>query len=303
MNFSDLRMFISVTQHSSLQEAAQQLNVTPSAISKALRRLESDLGAPLFDRTGKSMQLNVGGQRLQERALSILHLTDQARAEFEGAEFRVRCRIAAPALLQWRFGAVIAQALTDRYADSSLLLRPAYDEAAIDALMRGEVDFALITGESLRIASDQLCESLPLGQLVMQLAAGRTHPLSLSGRADTVRVTTEKVLQYDFACPTRSMFRGLQRGRHSDGWHDEELPRRIRYWVDDLQVLLGLVQKGRALAYLPEFALQEGGLIKVQVSDCPFQCIESAHLVWRPVSAAGWQSVLVDNLRKSSEGK
>ncbi|MEN9867561.1 MAG: hypothetical protein RL748_3151 [Pseudomonadota bacterium] len=311
MNLADLRMFLAVTHHASLQDAAQQLHVTPSALSKAIRRLEHDLRTPLFDRSGKALRLNLAGQRLSERALALLHLADQTRAEFEGADFRVRCRVAAPALLQWRFAGSLVQALTRRYQDSSLIFRPAWEDDALQALLRGEVDFALVTAEVLKSGTqDAAIEAVALGSMTMQLAAGQGHPLlqSPARKQDEkhtenqpgklVQANTADVLQYDFACPTRSMFCGLQRGKHSDGWRDAELPRRIRYWVDELQVLLSLVQGGQALAYLPEFALREAGLTQVQVSDCPFQCRESIYLVWRPSLAAGWQAVVVDGLRQ-----
>lgn len=303
MNLADLRMFLAVTHHASLQDAAQQLHVTPSALSKAIRRLEDALRTPLFDRSGKALRLNLAGQRLSERALALLHLADQTRAEFEGADFRVRCRVAAPALLQWRFAGSIVQVLTRRYKDSSVVFRPAWEDDALQALLRGEVDFALVTDEVLKTGTpDTAIEAVPLGSMTMQLAAGTGHPLLQNRTGTLVQATTHEVLQYDFACPTRSMFCGLQRGKHSDGWRDAELPRRIRYWVDELQVLLGLVQRGQALAYLPEFALQEAGLTQVQVSDCPFQCRESIYLVWRPSLAAGWQAVVVEGLRGIEAG-
>ncbi|HXA46826.1 MAG TPA: LysR family transcriptional regulator [Burkholderiaceae bacterium] len=299
MNLSDLRMFVGVTQHASLHAAATHLNVTPSALSKAIRRLEDDLRSPLFDRSGKTLQLNAGGQRLLERALVLLHLADQTRAEFEGADYRVRCRIAAPALLQWRYGTAIAEILADRYADSSLVLRPTYENEALAALMRGEVDFALVTGEALATTpAGAHFQAVALGALTMQLAAGLRHPLAANARGKTVRASRASVFQHDFVCPTRSMFCGIERGMHSDGWRDEQLPRRIRYWVDDLQVLLSLVQSGKALAYLPQFAVAECGLVKIQVRDMPIDCSESAHLVWRPAAAAGWQSVVVEQIQK-----
>jgi DNA-binding transcriptional LysR family regulator len=301
MNLADLKMFVGVTQHASLHAAAAQLNVTPSALSKAIRRLEGDLHTPLFDRSGKTLRLNVGGQRLLERALALLHLADQTQAEFAGADFRVRCRVAAPALLQWRYGAHIAQILSERYADSSLVLRPAYENEALEALMRGEVDFALVTGEALASTpTGAMIEVLDLGALTMQLAAGRQHPLTKNLRGNTVRASKASVFQHDFVCPTRSMFCGIERGTHSDGWREEQLPRRIRYWVDDLQVLLSLVQQGKALAYLPQFAVLECGLVKIQVRDLPIDCSESAHLVWRPAAAAGWQSVLVEAMQQAT---
>jgi DNA-binding transcriptional LysR family regulator len=296
MEFSDLRIFVTATQHPSLHAAADELNMTPSAISKAIRRLEDDLRAPLFDRAGKSLQLNAAGRRLRERAIALLLLAEQAKAEVEGAGFRVHCRVAAPALLQWRFGPALAAALTSRYADSSLVLRPAFEDEALASLLRGEVDFAIVTNDALRNADTTSFATRPLGALNMKLAASPAHPLAASARAKTVRCSSKRVQEHDFACPSRSLFCGMQRGMRSDGWRDDALPRKIRYWVDDLQVLLSLVRSGHALAYLPEFALKESGLVHVQVGDYPFRCTESAHLAWRPTQAAGWQAALVDML-------
>jgi DNA-binding transcriptional LysR family regulator len=301
MELSDLRLFVTATRHRTLLEAAGELSLTPSALSRAIRRLEDGLRAPLFDRAGKSLRLNPAGERLRDRALALLALAEQTRAEFEGADFGVRCRVAAPPLLQWRFGADIAAALSTRYADSSLALRPAWEDDALAALARGEVDFAIVTDEPLRNArSSSGFEAIALGAVTMQVAAGATHPLAAKARGGSVRATSARVLAHDFACPSRSMLGGQPRGTRADGWRDDQLPRRIRYWIDDLQVLLSLVRQGRALAYLPAFALRESGLVQVRVSDCPFDCVEQAHLVWRPVAAAGWQARLVDAMRPSA---
>jgi DNA-binding transcriptional LysR family regulator len=298
MELSDLRLFVAATQHRTLLEAARELSLTPSAVSRAIRRLEDGLHAPLFDRAGKSLRLNAAGHRLRDRALALLALAEQTRAEFEGADFGVRCRIAAPPLLQWRFGAEMATALSARYSDSSLALRPAWEDEALEALARGEVDFAIVTDEPLRNArSSAGFEAIGLGALTMQVAAGTMHPLAAKARGGQVRTTAARVLAHDFACPSRSLLCGLQRGTRADGWRDDQLPRRIRYWVDDLQVLASLVRHGQALAYLPDFALRETGLVQIRVGDCPFECVEQAHLVWRPVAAAGWQARFVEAMR------
>jgi DNA-binding transcriptional LysR family regulator len=126
----------------------------------------------------------------------------------------------------------------------------------------------------------------------MQLAAGPGHPLA--GRAE---VPTAEVLQHDFACPQHSMFCGLERGGRADGWRDDRLPRRIRFWLDDLQLLINLVRSGQALAYLPDFALAEApDLVRLTVPDCPYECVEQVHLVWRPATASGWLAAWVEGL-------
>jgi len=60
--------FLSVAQHRSFRRAAAELGVTPSAISQAVRALETRVGAPLFIRTTRSVGLTDAGQRFLSRA-------------------------------------------------------------------------------------------------------------------------------------------------------------------------------------------------------------------------------------------
>ncbi|MEH2514199.1 DNA-binding transcriptional LysR family regulator [Nitrobacteraceae bacterium AZCC 1564] len=60
--------FLRVAQHRSFRKAAAELGVTPSAISQAVRALESRLGAALFIRTTRSVGLTEAGERFLARA-------------------------------------------------------------------------------------------------------------------------------------------------------------------------------------------------------------------------------------------
>jgi DNA-binding transcriptional LysR family regulator len=60
--------FLSVAQHRSFRRAAAELGVTPSAISQAVRTLESRVGAALFIRTTRSVGLTEAGERFLSRA-------------------------------------------------------------------------------------------------------------------------------------------------------------------------------------------------------------------------------------------
>src|ERR1700746_980172 len=60
--------FLSVAQHRSFRRAAAQLGVTPSAISQAVRALETRVGAALFIRTTRSVGLTEAAQRFLSRA-------------------------------------------------------------------------------------------------------------------------------------------------------------------------------------------------------------------------------------------
>src|SRR5690242_10709967 len=60
--------FLSVAQHRSFRRAAAELGVTPSAVSQAVRTLETRIGAALFLRTTRSVGLTEAGERFLERA-------------------------------------------------------------------------------------------------------------------------------------------------------------------------------------------------------------------------------------------
>src|SRR5579862_7103489 len=60
--------FLSVAQHRNFRRAAAELGVTPSAISQAIRTLETRVGAALFIRTTRSVGLTEAGEKFFSRA-------------------------------------------------------------------------------------------------------------------------------------------------------------------------------------------------------------------------------------------
>jgi DNA-binding transcriptional LysR family regulator len=65
--FTGLSEFLAVAEHASFRVAAGRLNVTPAAVSQAIRALETRLGLPLFQRTTRRVGLTEAGQSLLAR--------------------------------------------------------------------------------------------------------------------------------------------------------------------------------------------------------------------------------------------
>src|SRR5258705_263850 len=61
-----VEVFLSVAEHRSFRRAAAELGVTPSAISQAVRALETRVGAALFIRTTRSVGLTEAGERFDD---------------------------------------------------------------------------------------------------------------------------------------------------------------------------------------------------------------------------------------------
>ena len=68
MKLSHIRNFIAVAQCGSVQAAGRKLGVTQPAITRSIRDLEQELGAPLFERSGSGMALTSIGQAVLRRA-------------------------------------------------------------------------------------------------------------------------------------------------------------------------------------------------------------------------------------------
>jgi DNA-binding transcriptional LysR family regulator len=66
-NLSHLAVFTSVARHCSFRKAADELGLSTSAVSYAVRTLEDRLNVGLFNRTTRSVALTEAGQRLFER--------------------------------------------------------------------------------------------------------------------------------------------------------------------------------------------------------------------------------------------
>ena len=78
MSPRDLEYFLEVTRSGQLAQAAANLDVTGAALSKAIRRLEEELGLRLFERSGQGMTLTPFGTSFRERAHRIKAEHDEA---------------------------------------------------------------------------------------------------------------------------------------------------------------------------------------------------------------------------------
>lgn len=85
MNTSDLELFIRITENGSITATAQQLNMSPAAVSLALKRLEKQLDLQLFIRSTRKISITKQGElfllhcrnaldALEEGRISALHL-------------------------------------------------------------------------------------------------------------------------------------------------------------------------------------------------------------------------------------
>lgn len=81
-----LRTFMSVAELRHFAKAADACNLSQLAVSHQIALLEEDVGARLFNRTGRRVTMTVAGEVLLEEARRVLGAVDRARERMNGRD-------------------------------------------------------------------------------------------------------------------------------------------------------------------------------------------------------------------------
>lgn len=137
-----LRQFIAVAEELHFHRAAERLHMAQPPLSQAIRKLEEEIGARLFERTNRSVTLTAAGASFLETARRLIAQlnegVEQARRMAAGIEGRLVITFIDTA----HYAALppILRAFRSRYPNIELTLREATTVEQIEALEAGEAD-------------------------------------------------------------------------------------------------------------------------------------------------------------------
>lgn len=83
MELAKLRYFYTVARHGHVTRAAEEIHIAQPALTKAIKQLEEELGAPLFYKKGRNIYLTVFGEYLKTKLEGIFFQLDSIRTELE----------------------------------------------------------------------------------------------------------------------------------------------------------------------------------------------------------------------------
>ncbi|GAB3986407.1 LysR substrate-binding domain-containing protein [Actinoallomurus acanthiterrae] len=146
MQLQQLSYFVAVAEVRHFTQAAETLRVAQPSLSKQIRTLEAELGAPLFSRARGNITLTPAGEALLPLARRILADVETARREVQDLTGLRRGRVrlgATPSL----FAGLLADALMrfrTRYPGIELRVEEGGSRDLVRDLARGQLDLALI---------------------------------------------------------------------------------------------------------------------------------------------------------------
>ncbi|WP_084957349.1 LysR family transcriptional regulator [Thermoactinospora rubra] len=146
MQLHQLAYFVAVAETRHFTQAAERMRVAQPSLSKQIKALESDLGAPLFSRARGNVTLTPAGEALLPLARRMLADADTARrevAELAGLR-RGRVRLGAtPSVCSGLLGDALAR-FHHAYPGIELLVEEGGSRDLVRTLARGQLDLALI---------------------------------------------------------------------------------------------------------------------------------------------------------------
>ena len=143
----DLRYFVAVAEDLHFTRAAERLFISQPALSKQIRMLERQLGAPLFDRGREGVRLTPVGEALLPHARQVLAAWDRGWAEAEQAKSKQRATLVAGMSTSPGRGGLlpaIRSRFTEDRPDAELVLRQVDWSDSTAGLADGSCDVAFV---------------------------------------------------------------------------------------------------------------------------------------------------------------
>jgi DNA-binding transcriptional LysR family regulator len=143
MELRGLRYFVAVAEERHIGRAAVRLQMTQPPLSRAMRRLEDDLGATLLVRTPSGVELTEAGRTLRDDARSLLEHADRVEARVRSTAGRAVLTVGSLADTADLVGGRIVSAFRQRHPNVSVRVHEADLGDPSAGLRAGLVDVAL----------------------------------------------------------------------------------------------------------------------------------------------------------------
>ncbi|WP_424928577.1 LysR family transcriptional regulator [Amaricoccus tamworthensis] len=161
LDITALRSFVAVADSGGVTRAATMLNLTQSAVSMQLKRLEETFGQSLFDRTGRGIALTASGEQLLGYARKLVAMNDETWGLMTNQAFEGEISFGVPHDLIYPHMPAVMQRFAVEFPRVRIQLHSLYSTILKEKLRRGDMDLILATEETTDpggevLASDRL---------------------------------------------------------------------------------------------------------------------------------------------------
>lgn len=236
-----------VEKQGSLTAAAGVLNLTQSALSHSMKKLEQQLGTDIWLREGRSLRLTQAGQYMLEvanRVLPQLDLAEERLGQFaQGERGALRIGMECHPCYQWLLKVV--SPYLSAWTDVDVDVKQKFQFGGIGALFGYEIDL-LVTPDPLFKPG---LKFEPVFDYEQVLVVGHDHPLAGAAYIKPAQLTKEVLITYPVATDRLDVYtQFLQPAGITPRQHKT---------IETTDIMLQMVASGRGVAALPRWLAEE----------------------------------------------
>ena len=247
IEFRHLRTIKAIHEAGGLARAADQLNITQSALSHQIKGLEDQAGVELFIRRSKPLRLSAAGMHLLRLADQVLPQVEALQAEFsslrDGSSGRLHIAIECHACFEWLFP--VLEAFRKTWPDVDVDIRPGLAFDAMPALQKEDVDL-VVSSDPEDLAGVSFVELFDYAPVFV---AASSHPLASRPFVEAADFRGETLITYPVERTRLDVFSQLLIPAKVE-------PAAIRQ-VELTAVILLLVASNRGVSVLPDWVVRE----------------------------------------------
>lgn len=237
MDMNRLRYFCTVSQTSSISEAAKLLYISQPALSKAIKLLEEEIGQKLIVSSGRGISITDKGRELAKEAAPLLErLHSLKNFDFHDNNQKKISLTTFEVFSTYFLGDFLAKNFED-YSVKVSELTPGLME---EAIVKGQADIGITY--------------MPIPKAELDILKITSLKMGIFGQKEKFK--NVDISMMPFVIPSVELSEQPSKARGLDGWPDNEIPRLIKYEVGMMETALDLCRQGKCVGYFPNFVIK-----------------------------------------------
>ncbi len=248
MNSYELRAFVTLAEKLHFGRAASQINVSPSALSRMISRLEEEMGTVLVDRNNRQVILTPQGQTFLLFAKDFLDKEKDLKNNFSGASEKIAgtLHVYASVTACYTILPDFITKLAHQYPDIQLSIETGDPAAAISAVKENRAMLAVAAIPENGLTQ---MEAVSVIKTPLVYAAAKNGPYTqLTGSPQDILSTVPLILPKT----------GLARSRFDKWIKSRNVKPTIAAETEGNEAILALVQLGLGIGLVPQIVIENG---------------------------------------------
>ncbi|HEV8587862.1 MAG TPA: LysR family transcriptional regulator [Pyrinomonadaceae bacterium] len=272
MDIGQLEVFLSVAQEKSFSRAARALHRTQPAVSQAVRRLEGELGEPLFDRSSKDGTLTAAGKVLFDFAQQMLNLRHHAHTAIRELRDLHRGKLTLSANEYTVMGLLpLIPIFRARHPHIKIEVKRSLASRIPSEILGRDAEIGVVTFKP----SDASISSIPVTTDELALIVAPDHPLAGREIISVKELGAETFIAHNVPSPYRE--------RVIKTFEKHRTPLNISMEMPTLEAIKRMVEDRMGVALVPRLTAQteiaRGLLVGLTVKEMRLE--RKLHLIYR----------------------